>query len=82
MYGPNEVVRRTGRRWPGELLSQFTQPLAILLAVAAGHPARSRGSRNLICPAKTRRHSTAASPDRFEPNRRTMVISRNRRHPP
>ncbi|MGA5305869.1 cation-translocating P-type ATPase [Nucisporomicrobium flavum] len=36
VYGPNELARRTGRRWPGELLSQFTQPLAILLAVAAG----------------------------------------------
>ncbi|MFI1991078.1 cation-translocating P-type ATPase [Actinoplanes sp. NPDC020271] len=36
VYGHNELVRRTGRRWPGELLSQFTQPLAILLAVAAG----------------------------------------------
>jgi len=36
VYGPNELTRRTGRRWPGELLSQFTQPLAILLAVAAG----------------------------------------------
>ncbi|MEV8510483.1 cation-transporting P-type ATPase [Actinoplanes sp. NPDC051475] len=36
VYGRNELARRTGRRWPGELLSQFTQPLAILLAVAAG----------------------------------------------
>ena len=35
VYGPNGLTRRTGRRWPGELLSQFTQPLAILLAVAA-----------------------------------------------
>ena len=33
--GPNELVRRGGRRWPGELASQFTQPLAVLLAVAA-----------------------------------------------
>ena len=32
--GPNELVRRGGRRWPGELAAQFTQPLAVLLAVA------------------------------------------------
>ncbi|GIF45070.1 cation-translocating P-type ATPase [Actinoplanes xinjiangensis] len=36
VYGANELARRTGRRWPAELLAQFTQPLAILLAVAAG----------------------------------------------
>jgi calcium-translocating P-type ATPase len=35
VYGPNELVRRTARRWPRQLLAQFTQPLAILLAVAA-----------------------------------------------
>lgn len=35
VYGPNELTRRRGRRWPGELLAQFTQPLALLLAVAA-----------------------------------------------
>jgi magnesium-transporting ATPase (P-type) len=34
--GPNELIRRGGRRWPGELAGQFTQPLALLLAVAAG----------------------------------------------
>ena len=33
--GPNERARRGGRRWPGELAAQFTQPLAVLLAVAA-----------------------------------------------
>jgi len=33
--GPNELARRGGRRWPGELARQFTQPLAVLLAVAA-----------------------------------------------
>ena len=33
--GPNELTRRQGRRWPGELARQFTQPLAVLLAVAA-----------------------------------------------
>jgi magnesium-transporting ATPase (P-type) len=33
--GPNELSRRSGRRWPGELARQFTQPLAILLAAAA-----------------------------------------------
>jgi Cation transporter/ATPase, N-terminus len=35
VYGPNELRRRTGRRWPRELLAQFTQPLVILLAIAA-----------------------------------------------
>jgi calcium-translocating P-type ATPase len=34
-YGANELTRRGARRWPRELLDQFTQPLAILLAVAA-----------------------------------------------
>ncbi len=34
-YGPNTLVRRGGRRWPGELARQFTHPLALLLAVAA-----------------------------------------------
>ena len=33
--GPNELARRGGRRWPGELARQFTQPLAVLLAAAA-----------------------------------------------
>jgi magnesium-transporting ATPase (P-type) len=33
--GPNELARRGGRRWPGELARQFTHPLALLLAVAA-----------------------------------------------
>ena len=33
--GPNELTRRGGRRWPRELARQFTQPLALLLAVAA-----------------------------------------------
>ena len=33
--GPNELSRRTGRRWPAELARQFTQPLAMLLGVAA-----------------------------------------------
>ncbi len=33
--GPNELSRRGGRRWPGELARQFTQPLALLLALAA-----------------------------------------------
>ena len=35
VYGANSLVRPSGRRWPGELLSQFTQPLAMLLMVAA-----------------------------------------------
>lgn len=33
--GPNELTRRGGRQWPRELLAQFTQPLALLLIVAA-----------------------------------------------
>jgi calcium-translocating P-type ATPase len=33
--GANELARRAGRRWPGELAAQFTQPLAVLLALAA-----------------------------------------------
>ena len=33
--GPNELVRRGGRRWPGELARQFTHPLALLLTLAA-----------------------------------------------
>jgi calcium-translocating P-type ATPase len=33
--GSNELARRGGRRGPGELAAQFTQPLAVLLAVAA-----------------------------------------------
>jgi calcium-translocating P-type ATPase len=35
VHGPNELTRNAGRRWPRELLAQFTQPLAVLLAVAA-----------------------------------------------
>ncbi|NUW38444.1 cation-transporting P-type ATPase [Nonomuraea sp. SMC257] len=34
-YGPNELRRRGGVRWPRELLRQFTHPLALLLWVAA-----------------------------------------------
>jgi calcium-translocating P-type ATPase len=34
-YGPNEIVRRGGTRWPGQLLKQFTHPLALLLWFAA-----------------------------------------------
>jgi calcium-translocating P-type ATPase len=35
VYGPNTLVSEHGPRWPAELLSQFTQPLALLLGVAA-----------------------------------------------
>ena len=35
VFGPNELARRGGRRWPGELARQFTHPLAMLLALAA-----------------------------------------------
>ena len=33
-YGPNELRRRGERRWPRELVRQFTHPLALLLWVA------------------------------------------------
>jgi calcium-translocating P-type ATPase len=35
-YGPNQLERRGGRRWPRQLLRQFTHPLALLLWGAAG----------------------------------------------
>ena len=35
VYGASTLRRPAGRQWPRELLSQFTQPLAILLMVAA-----------------------------------------------
>ncbi len=35
-YGPNELRRRGGRRWPGELGRQLTHPLALLLWLATG----------------------------------------------
>ncbi len=35
-YGPNELRRRSGRRWPRELGRQLTHPLALLLWLAAG----------------------------------------------
>ncbi|MGW3409974.1 cation-translocating P-type ATPase [Streptomyces sp. NPDC000888] len=35
VHGPNSLVRRGGRRWPGELARQFTHPLALVLALAA-----------------------------------------------
>lgn len=34
-YGPNELSRRGGLTWPGELFRQFAHPLALLLWVAA-----------------------------------------------
>ncbi len=34
-FGPNELTRRGGRRWPRELARQFTHPLALLLVAAA-----------------------------------------------
>ncbi|MFJ9610397.1 cation-translocating P-type ATPase [Kitasatospora sp. NPDC101176] len=46
VYGPNALVRREGRRWPRELARQFTHPLALLLACAAGLAAIS-GAPNL-----------------------------------
>jgi magnesium-transporting ATPase (P-type) len=35
-FGPNELERRGGRRWPRVLARQFTHPLALLLVAAAG----------------------------------------------
>jgi calcium-translocating P-type ATPase len=35
-YGPNELRRRGGARWPAELARQLSHPLALLLWVAAG----------------------------------------------
>jgi calcium-translocating P-type ATPase len=35
-HGPNTLRRRHRRRWPGELVRQFTHPLALLLWLAAG----------------------------------------------
>ncbi len=35
VYGPNVLTRRGARRWPRELLKQFTHPLALLLWLAA-----------------------------------------------
>jgi calcium-translocating P-type ATPase len=34
-FGPNELRRRRGLQWPGELARQLTHPLALLLWVAA-----------------------------------------------
>ena len=34
-FGPNELQRRRGQRWPSELAAQLTHPLALLLWVAA-----------------------------------------------
>jgi calcium-translocating P-type ATPase len=35
-WGPNELRRRGGRKWPRELASQLSHPLALLLWLAAG----------------------------------------------
>lgn len=35
VFGPNELVKRAGREWPGQVVRQFTHPLAMLLWVAA-----------------------------------------------
>jgi calcium-translocating P-type ATPase len=35
-FGPNVLSRRSKRRWPRELVRQFTHPLALLLWAAAG----------------------------------------------
>ncbi|GGH92029.1 magnesium-transporting ATPase [Arthrobacter liuii] len=35
VYGPNMLIRRGRRRWPRQILRQLTQPLALLLWLAA-----------------------------------------------
>lgn len=35
MYGPNTLTQRAGRRWPALIVAQLTQPLALLLMLAA-----------------------------------------------
>lgn len=35
VYGPNELAAGGGRQWPSDLARQFTQPLALVLMVAA-----------------------------------------------
>ncbi|MDQ4491319.1 cation-transporting P-type ATPase [Sinomonas sp. ASV486] len=35
VYGPNMLTRKGGRRWPRQILGQLTQPLALLLWLAA-----------------------------------------------
>src|ERR1035437_4367996 len=41
VFGPNELVRRHGPGWAGELVAQLVHPLALLLWVAAGLAALS-----------------------------------------
>jgi magnesium-transporting ATPase (P-type) len=36
VFGPNELVRRTGRGWIRDLIQQLVHPLALLLWLAAG----------------------------------------------
>src|SRR5450631_2415891 len=36
VFGPNELVRRKGRGWVGDLVAQLVHPLALLLWLAAG----------------------------------------------
>ena len=37
-----ELLHRAGRRWPSELIRQFSHPLALSLWVAAGHSRLTR----------------------------------------
>src|SRR5665647_2043753 len=41
VFGPNELVRRRGRGWLGDLVAQLVHPLALLLWLAAGLAALS-----------------------------------------
>lgn len=61
-YGPNELTRRRGSGWAGELMRQLTHPLALLLwlaaVLAAALPARRTTLSNsasdspaVCCPA-------------------------------
>ena len=83
VYGPNELTRRGGRRWPRELLAQFTHPLALLLVVAAvlalggRHPGPRRRDRRRD-PAQRRRSRSCRSSRPNGPSRRWPRSCRRR----
>ena len=35
VFGPNELISKSGRRWPAEVMAQLANPLALLLGAAA-----------------------------------------------
>ena len=76
-YGPNELVRRTGRTWPGALLRQLIHPLALLLWLAAllalvGGPPRS----------ERRSSPSSSSTRRLRSRRNSRLNGPSRRSPP